>query len=233
MLHHGLAGTEGPGDCGGTALGDGKHGIDNTLAGVHGPAGDVLLLIGSCDTDGPTLDHGELMLHALGILHHGHHVFHNVLAALHADDLAGDAVGDHDLMQDGAGLLDGAQHIAGIDLVAGLCHGDEVPLLLPVQGRNIDASGDAVAGLGTHLGQGALDAVIDVIQHAGAKLHGHGHAGGDDLSAGAKAGGLFVDLDGSLVAGHIKDLADQPLRANTHNVGYVGVCQALGHDKRS
>ena len=39
--------------------------------------------------------------------------------------------------------------------------------------------------------------------------------------------------DGSRVAGHIKDLAYQVLRANAHNVGDVGVRKALGHHKRS
>ena len=122
--------------------------------------------------------------------------------------------------------------MALVSWTVGLCHGDKVPLLLPVQGGHVDTSGDAVPGQVTHLRQRTLDTVINVIQHAGAKLHGHGHAGGDYLGAGAKAGGLFIDLDGGLIAGHIKDLAYQPLRTHADNVGDVGVRQALGHDKR-
>ena len=233
MLHDGLAGAEGAGDGGGAALGNGEHGVDDTLAAVHGTGGHVLALIGSGHTDGPALHHGQLVLFALLVLHDGDHVGDHVLAALHAQDLAGNAAGHHDLVEDGAGLLHGAQHIARDDLVAGLGDGHEVPLLRPVQGGHVGAAGDGIAGQGAHLGQGALDAVIDVVQHAGSEFDGHGHPGGDDLGAGSEAGGLLIDLDGGAVACHIQDLADQALRAHAHHVGDVGVCQTLGHDKRT
>ena len=233
MLHHGLARAEGAGDSGGAALGDGEECVDDALAGVHGAGGDEFSLVGALDTDGPALHHGEGPLALVGLdLRHG--LIDGVLALL--DDpghLAGDAVRDHDLVKDGAGLLHGAEHIAGADLVAGLGDGDELPLLCAVEGRHIRAAGDAVAGEGAHLGQRALDAVIDIVQHAGSEFDGHGHTGGHDLGAGSESGGLLVDLDGRGVAGHVQDLADQALRAHAHNVGDVGVRQALGHDKRS
>ena len=144
MLHDGLAGTEGAGDGSRAALGDREELIDDTLTGVHGTAGDVLLLIGSCDTDGPALDHAELVLCALRVFHDGDGLLNGELAALDADDLAGDAVRDHDLMQDRARLLDGAEHVARAHLIAGLCDGDELPLLLAVERGNVDTSRDAV-----------------------------------------------------------------------------------------
>ena len=226
VLHDRLARAEG-------AVGDGEEGVDDTLAGVHGARGNKLSRVGALDTHGPALHHGEGALALVG-LDLGHDLIDRIFTLLNdPGHFALDAVGDHDLVQDGAGLLDSAQHIAGADLIAGLCHGDKLPFLAAVQGRHVGASRDAVAAHGAHLGQRALNTVIDIVQHAGSKLDGHGHTGGLDRGAGAQAGGFLVDLDGGGVAGHIQDLADQALRAHAHNVGDVGVCQALGHDKRS
>ena len=118
-----------------------------------------------------------------------------MLACVQADDLAGHAVGHHYLVEYGAGLLHGAEHVARNDLVAQLCDGDEVPLLLAVERGNVGAAGDGVAGEGAHLGQGTLDAVIDIVEHTGAKLNGHRHTGSFNDGAGAKAGGLFINLN--------------------------------------
>ena len=233
VLHHGLAGAEGAGDGGGAALGDGEERVDDALAAVHGAAGHILAGVGPGNTHRPALDHGQIVELALLVPDGGDDLVHGVQAAADEDHLALKSVGHHDLVQDGAGLLDGAQHVAGGELVAHLGHGHEVPLLFPVQGLDVGAAGDAVAGEGAHLGQGALDAVIDIVQHTGSKLHGHGHTGGFHHGAGSQARGLLVDLDGSLVAGHIQDLADQALRAHAHHVGDVGVRQTLGHDKRA
>ncbi len=195
MLHDGLAGTKGAGDCGGTALGDGEHGVNNALAAVHGAAGNILARIGSGNTDGPVLDHGELMLNALFVPDDCDDIGDNMLAELNAHDLSGDTGGNHDLVEDSAGLLHRAEHIAGAYLIAGIGDGHKIPLFLAVERGDIDAAADAVAGLGAHLGQGALDTVIDIVQHTRSKLNGHGHTGGFHNGAGAKAGGLLVDLN--------------------------------------
>ena len=137
-------------------------------------------------------------------------------------------------MQDGGGLLDLAEEVAGGDLVAYLGSGDKVPLLLPVQRRDLDAAGDAgAAALGHDRLQRTLDTVVDVLQQAGTKLHGQGRAGGDDLSAGAEAGGLFVDLDGGGVAGHGQDLADEPLLTDADHVGHIGIGHTGGDHQRA
>ena len=62
--------------------------------------------------------------------------------------------------------------------------GDEVPLLLAVERRDLDAAGDGLAGEGADLGQGTLDTVVDVFQHTGAELHRQRQTRGDDLGAG-------------------------------------------------
>ncbi len=148
----------------------------------------------------------------------GNDIVHMEAARLDAHDLAGDAVGNHDFVEDGAGLLDGAKHVARDKLIAHPGDGHEVPDLLAVQRGHRNAAGDAVPGDGAHLGQRALDAVIDVVEHAGTELHGHRHPGGHDLGAGSETGGLLIDLDGGAIARHIQDLADQLVRAHAHNV---------------
>ena len=131
----------------------------------------------------------------LCITNNGDYVCDDVLACVQADDLAGHAVGHHYLVEYGAGLLHGAEHVARDDSVARLCDGDEVPLLLAVERGNVGAAGDGVAGDGAHLGQGALDSVIDIVEHTRAKLNGHWHTGSFNDGAGAKAGGLFINLN--------------------------------------
>ena len=130
-------------------------------------------------------------------------------------------------------LGDGADDVAAHHLVANGGGGGELPLLLLVQGGDFHATGDAGAHLLHDLLQGALDAVIDTLDHAGAQLHAHGGAGGLHHGAGAQAGGLLIDLDGGGVALHGQNLADQPLGAHTDHVGHIGVRQARGHNQRS
>ena len=123
--------------------------------------------------------------------------------------------------------------ITGGDGSAGLHNGVKVPDALAVERGHLDTAGDVGAGQVADLGQRALDTVIDILQHAGAKLHRQRHTGSLDFRAGAKARGLLVDLDGRAVAGHIQDLADQALLTDTHNVGNVGIGKAVRHDQRA
>ena len=140
--------------------------------------------------------------------------------------------GTIDLMQHRGRLRHRAQDVAAHHLVADLGGGGEVPLLLMVQGGDFHAPGDAGAHLLHDLLQRALDAVVDALDHARAKLHAHGRAGGDHLRAGSKARSLLIDLDGGGIALHRQDLADQALGAYTDHVGHIGVRQARGHYQR-
>ena len=147
------------------------------------------------------------MIDAGSVGEHGDGLVDREVAAGDALDRARHLRGHHDLVQDGRRLLDGADHVAAGDGGAGLHDGIKVP----------------------H----ALDTVIDILQHTGAKLHGQRHTGRLDFRAGTETGGLLVDLDGRAVTGHIQDLADQALLADTHNVGNVGIGKAVGHDQRA
>ena len=234
MLHHGLARAEGAGDGGGAALGDGEEGVDDPLTGAQGRSGGVFVLIGTAYADGPLLHHGQVDRLALGGFQHGHRVLHGVVARLgHQLQLAAQIGGHHDLVEHHAGLLDGADHVAALDGVARLGHGGEVPFLLPVQGGNLDTAGDVGARPLHDLLQGALDAVVNILNEARPQLHRQRGAGGHHLGAGAQAGGLLVDLDGGGIAAHVQDLADELLLTHADHVGHVGVLHAGGHHQRA
>ena len=234
MLHDGLAAAERAGDGCRAALGDGEHGVDDALSGVQRTAGGEFAGVRALDTHRPALDHIQLDLAAVAERQAGDLFLDGEFAA--ADPLHGallDRRGDHDLVEDGGRLLHGAEHVAGDELIALLRRRDEVPDLLAVERRNAHAAGDRLAGEIADLRQGTLDAVIDIFEHAGPELHAQRHTGRHDLGAGAKAGGLFVDLNGGAASGHIQYLADQVLFADTDNVRYVGVLQTVGHHQRS
>ena len=133
-------------------------------------------------------------------------------------------------MEDDFRLGHGAQHVAAHHLVAHFGDGGVGPLLRAGDGVHLHAAGQVVgAGLLDDLLQRALDAVVDVLDDAGAQLYAQGRAGGDHRRAGSKAGGLLIDLDGGPVAGHVQDLTDQALLAYADHVGHVGVGQTVGH----
>ena len=192
------------------------------------------MLVGAAHTDGPLLHEGQLGLGAIRLLQHGYRLSDGIRAALDGDDLALHLGGDHDLVEDGVGLLDGADDVAADDLGAGLHGGGKLPLLLPVQGRHFHAAGQVVALHLLHDDlQGTLDAVVDILNQAGAQLYGQRGAGGDHFRPGTQAGGLLVNLDGSGIAGHGEDLADQALLAHTDHVGHVGLSHTGGDHQRT
>ena len=234
MLHHGLAGAEGTRHSGGAALGDGEHGVDDALAGLQGLHRREFLLIGPSHADRPLLHHGQLTALAVGQLHPGDGLGDGVLTGrgqpLHR---ALGALGHHDLMQNRFGLRHGAQDVAGDDAVAHGGGGGKVPQLFTVQRRHLDAAGDVAAHPADDLLQRTLDAVVDVLDQAGAQLHAQGRAGGDHIGAGAQAGGLLIHLYGGSVTGHIQDLPDQLLGAYAHHVRHVGVRHAVRHHQRA
>ena len=232
MLHDGLARAEGAGDGGGAALGQREHGVDDALAGHERLRGRELPVIRPGHAHGPLLHEGEVFL-ALRRFQHADGFGDRERAGLDLLDGTGHVGRDHDLVQNGARLLHGADDVAAGELVARLNGGDEVPLLFPVQRRDLYAAGDGLAAEFADLGQRTLDAVIDALQHARAKLHGKGHAGRRDLGAGAEAARFFIDLNGGGAARHIQDLTDQLLFADADDVRHIGVFHPLGNDQRT
>ena len=79
------------------------------------------------------------------------------------------------LWRDRGGLLHRADDVAPYYLGARLHHGLEIPLLLPVQGGHLHTSGEVISLHRLHDDlQRALDAVVDVLDQAGAQFHGQG-----------------------------------------------------------
>ncbi len=233
MLNDRLARAEGSGDGGGATLGYREERVYDALSGVHRAGRGVLGRVGPGDTDGPVLNHVQLVGLALVVLEYGHRVLHGEVAALDALDGAAHSGGHHDLVQYGRGLLDRAYHVAAGDVLAGLRHGIKVPDARAVERGDLHAAGYALAGQVAYLGQRALYAVVDVLQHAGAELHAQRQAGGLHLGAGAEAGGLLVDLDGRAVARHVQYFAYKPLATHADDVRHVGVGKSLCDDQRA
>ena len=118
-------------------------------------------------------------------------------------------------------------------MVAHLGGGNEIPLLLVVDGGDFNASLDGIAAALHDLFQRALNAIVNIFNHTGAQLYAQGEAGGFHRYAGAKTGGFLVDLNGGGIAAHFDDLADEPLRAHSHDIIHVGVCKSLGYHQRA
>ena len=80
---------------------------------------------------------------------------------------------------------------------------------------------------------GTLDSVENAADQAGAQFHAQRSAGGLYGLARAQAGGLLVDLDGSLIAVNLDDLANQTLLADAHHVEHIGVAHSLGDNQQA
>ena len=173
------------------------------------------------------------MLLALFRLQHADRLLDGKFAGLDLLDGARHFGRHHNLVQNGARLLHGAEHVAAGNLVAFLDRGREGPLLFAVQRRNLHAAGDGFPAAVADLGQGALDAVVNIFEHTGPKLDGEGHTGRRDLGAGAEAARFLIDLNGGRAARHIQDLTDQLLLADADDVCHVGVFHPLGDNKRA
>ena len=173
------------------------------------------------------------MLFALFIFKHGNGLGYGKVAALDAQKLAAHVGRHHYFMQNGACFLNGADNVAACKLIALVRSRRKRPLLLAVERRNVGAAAYGRAGQLADLRQWALDAVIDILQHARSEFDGHRHARAFDLRARSEAGGLLIDLDRCAVARHIKYLAYKSVGTDTHNVGYVCVAQSLRDYKRS
>ena len=127
-----------------------------------------------------------------------------------------------DAMADRCGFLHRAQHVAAGDPRAPLApgFGNEVPAPVAGQGWDRDAARDAVAALCADRIQGALHAVEDRIEEAGAEFDRQGPAQSFGDLAGAQAAAVFIQLRERRIAvapndfAHQADPADANLFAN-------------------
>ena len=223
MLHDGLAGTEGTRNCRHTAGGNGEERINNPLSRYHGRLRRKLFLIGTAAADRPALKHGNVMLLALVVLHHGDHIFQLRRALINLRDCTADAVGHHDLVLHNGAFLHRAQHRTCLNLIALDDLGLEAPLLFAVQAGDLNAAADTLAALIPNDRQRALNAIKDGLDQARSQLHGKRSAGGFHRLPGAKARSLLIDLNGGAVAAQLDDLAHEAVTAHAHHVIHSGV----------
>mmetsp|Transcript_64817 Transcript_64817/g.166821 ORF Transcript_64817/g.166821 Transcript_64817/m.166821 type:complete len:597 (+) Transcript_64817:397-2187(+) len=231
-----LAAAEGAGHRRGATLRHREQGIDDALAreqrGValqllnrrpglaHRPPLEELdahLLAGLLDLDDLRVDR----VHA-GRQH-----------ALHA---AADVRVHHDeVLLEEAVLVHLADDVAARHEVANLhIQRHEVPLLLAVQARHVDAArhedtlGDLLNAL-----QRTLDTIVDAVQDARAQLQGERQARLHQRVAHGEAGGVLVHLDGGGVALQPNDLADERVFADTDHLVHFCARHVLGDDQRA
>ena len=177
MLHNCLTGTERTGNSGHTALGDGEHRIDNTLTGDQRRIRNQLLLVGTAHTNRPLLHQCQWMFCTIIIHNHANGLFYRVGTTLNGLDRTLNPVRNHNLLLYHAGLLNGANDIAGNHLITDLGSRNELPLFLSVQSGNRDTSGNIRTGHLYHAFQWTLDTIIHRLDQAGTQFHRKGSAG--------------------------------------------------------
>ena len=131
-------------------------------------------------------------------------------------------------------LLHGAEDIAAGDHIARLCGRNEMPQLLSLQRRHLNASLQKVAVRHLHdIVQRTLNAVVNTADQTRSEFNTHRHSRAGDRSTGREARRLLVNLNGGLIAMNFDDLTDQILLSYMNHIRHVRIAHARGYDKRS
>ncbi len=136
-------------------------------------------------------------------------------------------------MQEIGGLLDGAEDRTARQAVAGLGGRDEVPLLLPIEGGNGDATLDEDLGDRANRFERSLDPVVDGADHARPQLDRQLHAGAVNRVVRRDARRVFVDLDDGAVLFELDQLADEVRLADADQFEHLRVGDAHHLDDRA
>ncbi len=231
MLGHGLTGSESAGDGSRTALGDGEHGIDDSLSGHQRNRCRKAVVCGSGHTDGPVLGHTQFLCAAVGKLQ-GDQCFVNGIVAVRndADYVSFYIRGHHALVYDGPGLRYQCNDLTGSQMIADRSDDVCMPFFCAVQGIHADTAGnERPAGI-CDLFQGTLDPVKNIVQDAWGQGHGHGASGRNDLVAGTKSGSFLIYLNGGHVLIQCNDLADKLFFSDVYHFLHMEACIALQID---
>ena len=228
VLDDGLAGAEGPGDAGRPALGEREEHVDDPLSRDERLFRHDALGHGPLAPDGPGLEHRKLFRPVRG-RDAGHDLRDAEAPGLDLDDLAGAPFRDQDAVKGERRLLDLAEDVPLLDLVAGLADGLELPGLGPVERRHLDAAGDEVPGLRPDAVERPLDAVVDGAEEARSELDAQRPPGQRDRLARPDAGRVLVDLDVGPVFLELDDLADEAETPDLDHVVHLGA-ETFGRD---
>ncbi len=154
------------------------------------------------------------------------------LPASIATTLPAQPSGTRTLVEDERRLLDLAEDVPLLDLVAGLARGLELPDPGPVERRHLDAAGDEVARLRPDAVERPLDAVVDGAEQARPELDAQRPPGQRDRLSRPDAGRVLVDLDVGPVFLELDDLADEAERPDLDHVVHLGALAVGGDDER-
>ena len=173
MLDDRLAGAERSGDTGRATAGYREECVDDALSGREGNLRRETLDDGARRTDGPALEHLDLMVAALSVGDYCDRLFYGELAALDLLDGAGYSVRNHYSVLDEYGLFYDSYYVAGSNFVSGLRLRLKVPFARTADGRDADASED-IGALRLFLNrfERALNAVEEFFYKPGGQLDG-------------------------------------------------------------
>ena len=138
VLDHGLAASEGTRHCRHAAFGDREKCIDDALARYKGHLRRKLLLVRTAPADRPFLHQRQLFI-AVRRLKNSYCLLYRKFSGSDLPDLSFHPIGHHDLLLHEDRLLHRTDHIARLNLIAGLHRGNERPLQVPLQGRHFHA----------------------------------------------------------------------------------------------
>ena len=233
MLHDGFARTKRAGNSRHTAGGNREKRVDNALPRDHWRFRCELFRIGTPTAYRPLLQHGQFMLHALFVAYNRHHVRQPRDLAFALDDLAGNAVRDHDAMLDDGALLHLPDNRAACHLVAGLHKRLKAPFLFAVQARHFHAARNVHPVLLGNDSQRTLNAVENGFNQPWSKFHGKRRAGGFHRFAGAKTRRFLINLNGGLVAAKFNHLAHEAVFADANDIVHAHVRHIFRDNQRA
>lgn len=145
VLHHCLARAERSRNSRGTALCHREEGIHNTLAGLQWHAGWEFAPIGTAHTHWPLLHHRQFHTGTVRLLQHSDRFCHGIAAGFYRNQLSLHLGWNHNLMQNGGGLLHSTNNITTDDFITGMGGGGKLPFSFTVQGRHFHPAGEIIA----------------------------------------------------------------------------------------
>ena len=175
VLHHRFTGAEGARNSRGTALCHREEGIHNTLAGLQRHAGREFAPVRAAHTHRPLLHHRQFHTGTVRLLQHSDRFSHGIAAGFYRNELSLHLGWNHNLMQNGGGLLHSTNNITADDLITGMGGGGKLPFSFTVQRGNLHTAGQVIAAHLLHNGvQRALNTIVNIFYQSGAQLHRKG-----------------------------------------------------------
>ena len=122
-----------------TALCNREEHVNDSLACNKGSIQRKLLHIWTSFTNRPSLHHGKLFVAILG-RNYRYNLFHCEISGLNLLHFTGYSVGNHNFLLNYLSLLYRTEYVACFYFVSDLCNRNESPLLISLQGSNLNTT---------------------------------------------------------------------------------------------